>query len=99
MVQKRVSRATASSAPSLPAQPLNEFERQRADNIARNKSMLAELGLSRAPNSAAAPGSPASQGNTATAVKAAAASLGGGSKHVGTSGESGCASGKQRKLA
>jgi hypothetical protein len=44
LLQKRADRAAAQeSATTFSTEPLNWFEQQRADNIARNRSMLAKL--------------------------------------------------------
>ncbi|BDA42016.1 probable BsuMI modification methylase subunit YdiP at N-terminal half [Coccomyxa sp. Obi] len=68
--QQRRAGAAASQDPQDPAimldaPPLNEFEQQRVDNIARNKDMLANLVVPLAAEKAAGPATLAAQGKQA----------------------------------
>ncbi len=64
MLQRRASRAQEPNA-VIPTEPLNAFEQQRADNIARNQSMLANLGIPLTEQTFSAPGVSANQGANA----------------------------------
>ena len=50
------------------APPLNEFEQQRVENIARNHTMLASLGVPLAAKMAVGPATPAAQGKQAAST-------------------------------
>ena len=74
LLQQRRPGMAAAQAPQEPAsmpdtQPLNQFEQQRAENIARNQTMLAKLGVplaaGAAVGAAVGPATPTAQGKQA----------------------------------
>lgn len=62
VLQRKASRAAAQEPASFAKEePLSPFERERADNIARNQNMLATLGFPLAAKAAGTPVAPAIQ--------------------------------------